>query len=98
MCDPRSIKPETDLEPCDLVYPDYVVENRQLYYSPEHEWLYLSGQQPSEAWVFLQSDTTADVMSVPHTAFPNPFADKDAAPRESIEVRALVYYGGFDDE
>ena len=21
MCDPRSIKPETDLEPCDLVYP-----------------------------------------------------------------------------
>ncbi|KAF2502334.1 hypothetical protein BU16DRAFT_612011 [Lophium mytilinum] len=98
MCDPRSIKPETDLEPCDLVYPDYVVENRQLYYSPRHEWVYLSGQQPSEAWVFLQSDTTADVKSVPHTAFPNPLADKDAAPRESIEVRALVYYGGFDGE
>lgn len=98
MCDPRSIKPETDLEPCDLVYPDYVVENRQLYHSPRHEWMYLADQQPSEAWVFLQSDTTADVKSVPHTAFPNPLAGEDAVPRESIEVRALVYYGGFADE
>jgi len=88
MCDPRSIKPETDLEPCDLVYPgslpykhntkpgytkkfsDYVVENRQLYHSPRHEWMYLADQQPSEAWVFLQSDTTADVKS---GLLPSPF-------------------------
>lgn len=35
---------------------------------------------------------------VPHTAFPNPLAGEDAVPRESIEVRALVYYGGFADE
>jgi len=60
--------------------------------------MYLADQQPSEAWVFLQSDTTADVKSVPHTAFPNPLAGEDAVPRESIEVRALVYYGGFADE
>lgn len=29
---------------------------------------------------------------VPHSSFPNPLASKDDNPRESIEVRALVYY------
>lgn len=59
MCDPGTINPKTDLEPCDLVYADYVVENRQLYYSNTQQWFYLSDQMPNEAWVFLQSDTDA---------------------------------------
>lgn len=57
LCSPRTVKPERDFEPCDLVYPDYVVENRQVYYSTDHDWFYISDQQPNEAWVFLQSDT-----------------------------------------
>jgi hypothetical protein len=32
------------------------------------------------------------VTGVPHSSFPNPLASKDDNPRESIEVRALVYY------
>ena len=59
LCKPTSLDPETDLEPCDLVYPDYVVENRQVYYSSRQEWIYLSNQMPNEAWVFLQSDSKA---------------------------------------
>jgi len=39
------------------------VENRQLYFNPEHKWFYLSNQQPSEAWVFIQSDTHGDSMA-----------------------------------
>ncbi|KAL1638134.1 hypothetical protein SLS58_008971 [Diplodia intermedia] len=57
MCDPRSMNVDQDLEPCDLVYPDYVVENQQVYFSDAFEWAYLSDQQPNEAWIFLQSDT-----------------------------------------
>ncbi|EOD50698.1 putative -like methyltransferase protein [Neofusicoccum parvum UCRNP2] len=57
MCEPRTLQPDRDLEPCDLVYPDYVVENQQVYYSDEFEWFYISDQEPNEAWVFLQSDT-----------------------------------------
>ncbi|KAK0664428.1 hypothetical protein DIS24_g729 [Lasiodiplodia hormozganensis] len=57
MCDPQTMNVDRDLEPCDLVYPDYVVENRQVYYSDAFKWFYLSNQQPNEAWVFLQSDT-----------------------------------------
>ncbi|KAH7391755.1 hypothetical protein BKA66DRAFT_25838 [Pyrenochaeta sp. MPI-SDFR-AT-0127] len=97
MCDPDTINPDTDLEPCDLVYPDYVVENRQLYHSDKQRWFYLSNQMPNEAWVFLQSDTNNTTKPVPHTAFPvTEIVASDDAIRESIEVRALAFYGGFE--
>ena len=116
MCDPDTINPSTDLEPCDLVYADYVVENRQLYYSAKQRWFYLSDQMPNEAWVFLQSDTDAttkpgeehqlpingvglNFITVPHTAFPIGGNEAlEGALRESIEVRALVFHGGFEVE
>lgn len=115
MCDPDTINPDTDLEPCDLVYADYVVENRQLYHSDKQRWLYLSNQMPNEAWVFLQSDTDTTTkpgkkllihihgaglinITVPHTAFPVAnLRAGDNVIRESIEVRALIYYGGFEN-
>jgi hypothetical protein len=37
----------------------------------------------------------ANVVTVPHTAFQ--LSDEHSEPRESIELRALVYYGGMDD-
>lgn len=57
LCEPASIRSDIDLEPCDLVYPDYVVENRQVYYSDKLRWFYLSDQMGDEAWVFVQTDT-----------------------------------------
>ena len=58
LCSSASITdPSTQFEPCDLVYPDYVVENRQVYHSDQFDWFYASDQMPDEAWVFLQSDT-----------------------------------------
>lgn len=60
LCDPASIDVQRDLEPCDLVYPDYVVENRQLYFNKSQKWVWCSDQQQDEAWIFLQSDTDGD--------------------------------------
>jgi hypothetical protein len=57
LCEASSLDAEQDLEPCDLVYPDYVVENRQVYHSSQLRWIYLSDQQDDEAWVFVQSDS-----------------------------------------
>jgi hypothetical protein len=57
MCDPRTIDAAEDLEAADLVYHDYVVENRQIYWTPKQKWYYLSNQQPHEAWIFRQSDS-----------------------------------------
>jgi hypothetical protein len=57
LCNPSSIDVQSGLEPCDLVYPDYVVENRQLYFSKGQEWWWCRDQREDEAWIFLQSDT-----------------------------------------
>tara|TARA_R110002003_G_scaffold248_3_gene17658 strand:- start:1824 stop:2168 length:345 start_codon:yes stop_codon:yes gene_type:complete len=114
MCDPKTVDEEKDLEPCDLVYPDYVVENRQMYRNASQTWWWCKDQMEHEAWLFLQSDTdtstrpgkspsavctphifVANVVTVPHTAFQ--LSDEHSEPRESIELRALVYYGGMDD-
>ncbi|KAI4157697.1 MAG: hypothetical protein LQ342_008083 [Letrouitia transgressa] len=98
LCSAASIRPDRDCEPCDLVYPDYVVENRQVYHSSELDWLYVSEQMPNEAWMFSQSDTADKVGPVIHTACPLVGSDVETSERrESIEVRALVYHGGFDD-
>lgn len=56
LCDPRTVK-LGDLEAADLVYTDYVVENRQIYHKPGQKWYYISDQRPDEAWIFRQSDS-----------------------------------------
>ena len=56
LCDASTVDPNL-VEPSDLVYDDYVVENCQTYDAPEQEWYYIRDQSPSEAWVFLQSDS-----------------------------------------
>ena len=33
-----------------------------------------------------------DSLGVPHTSFPNPLSSDSDQPRESIEVRTIVYY------
>ncbi|KAJ4385405.1 hypothetical protein N0V93_009833 [Gnomoniopsis smithogilvyi] len=101
LCHPSSVNSKIDFEPCDLVYPDYVVENRQVYHSERLRWMYLKDQGPDEAWVFSQADSmSGTVTNVAHTACPiSDSTTHDTAepvrPRESIEVRALVLYGGF---
>lgn len=72
LCSPRTVKPDRDFEPCDLVYPDYAVENRQVYHSTDYDWFYISDQQPHEAWVFLQSDTETETKPGTHIFFISP--------------------------
>lgn len=92
ICHPDSVDP-SDLHPGDLVYDDYVIENMQLHYADGQKWYYLSEQSADEAWVFIQSDSETKVfrVGVPHSAFALPASMDHVMPRESIEVRCLVY-------
>ena len=56
LCDVSTVDPD-DIQPGDLVYGDYVVENCQLHQSGGQKWYYLRDQGPEEAWVFVQSDS-----------------------------------------
>jgi hypothetical protein len=57
LCDPASVGGE-DLRACDLVYSSTVVENFAVHANAQHSWYYLSEQTASEAWVFVQADST----------------------------------------
>ncbi|KAF2259675.1 methyltransferase [Lojkania enalia] len=62
-------------------------------HSPGQKWYYLDRQAMEECTLIKIWDSKEDVARLcAHCAFPNPNAPADAACRESIEVRCLVFY------
>jgi hypothetical protein len=92
VCDAGSVDP-VDLVPTDLVYPHRTGETYSVLYSPNHRWFYAPGMARDEALLLKCYDSATDGRArfAPHTAFQDPLAPADAAPRESIEVRALLF-------
>lgn len=93
IADARSVEP-VDLVPSDLVHRDRVGESYAVTFNPAHEWFYLSGMQRNETLLFkcYDSDVTSCSRFTPHSAFIDPTAPPGASPRESIELRMLVFY------
>jgi len=91
VCDNSTVDPQQDLQARDIIYPEGEVESFWVHPSPAHKFYYLSEQQTNEAWLMLQSDSEG-LNGVPHTAFPNPLYAEGTESRESVEVRALVFY------
>lgn len=93
VCDATSIAAD-DLVPSDLVYRDRVGETYAVKYNPSHRWFYVPRMQPDEALLLKCTDSSTSVAArhTPHTAFIDPTASPDAPPRESIEVRTLVFH------
>ncbi|TFK19498.1 hypothetical protein FA15DRAFT_759998 [Coprinopsis marcescibilis] len=93
-CDYRSVDPNDPL-PITLIYPDMEGEFYGVAYSPEHRWKYMRGMTPDEALLIKCYDSIQDgsvALWTPHTAFKDPSAPKDAPFRESIELRAFLFY------
>jgi len=93
VCDAGSVA-FGDLVPSDLVYQDRVGETYAVTYNPNHRWFYVSEMQPDEALLLkcFDSETDGPARFMPHTAFEDPTAPADIIPRESIEIRTLVFY------
>ena len=93
--DARSVA-TADLVPSDLVHRDRVGESYAVTFNPEHAWFYLSGMQSREAFLFKCYDSDVESCSrfTPHSAFVDPTAPPEALPRESIELRMLVFHYG----
>ncbi|CAL5867648.1 uncharacterized protein PFLUO_LOCUS1867 [Penicillium psychrofluorescens] len=56
-----------------------------------HKWYYKFAHAADEVLVFKQFDNFGDARACPHSAFIDPEYE-DAAPRESIEVRAILLW------
>jgi hypothetical protein len=93
VCDATTVAPD-DLVPSDLVYQHRVGETYSVKFRPQHRWYYVPRMQRDEALLIKCSDTRADVPArfTPHSAFVDPTTPADAPPRESIEVRTLVFH------
>jgi hypothetical protein len=88
-----SIAPQ-DLVPQDLVYENRVGETYGVTYSPTHRWFYFSEMRTDEGLLLKCFDSKTDGRArfAPHTSFKNPNAPIDAPPRQSIEIRSLVFH------
>ncbi|WP_052049564.1 CmcJ/NvfI family oxidoreductase [Leptolyngbya sp. KIOST-1] len=94
LCHAQTIDP-TDLVTRDLVYRDRVGKTYAVTYNPAHQWFYFPQMERHEALAFKCFDSSLSGVArfTAHTAFTDPTTGLTAPPRESIEVRALVFYG-----
>jgi len=84
-----------DLVATDLIYPDRTGEIYYVKFNPEHRWFYAPAMRSDEVMLIKCYDSLADGRArfVPHTAFVDPTTPPGAPPRQSIELRTLVFYG-----
>ena len=93
VCDSRTVAAD-DLVPSDLVYRDRVGETYSVRFNPAHEWYYVPEMRRNEALMLKIADTKTDISArfMPHTSFTDPTTPVGAAPRQSIELRTLVFH------
>jgi len=103
VCDARSVDVERDLVPvigryfieASGTYED-VVETWGIRFAEGHKWWYYSGITPDEVLLIkcFDSKTDGKARAVPHGSFELP--GQGGPPRESIEVRCLVFWEDQD--
>src|SRR5260370_39794036 len=93
LCDALSIGAD-DAVPIDLVYRDRVGEIYGVLYNPKHRCYYFPRMTPNEAILLKCYDSKDDGRArfTAHTSFDDPNSPPNAAPRESIEGRALLFW------
>jgi hypothetical protein len=93
VCDAQSIATE-DFVPSDLIYPDKIGETYRFKHNRNHRWFYFPQMERNEAILLKCYDSKEDGRArfTAHSAFEDPTSAPDAAARESIEVRALIFW------
>lgn len=77
-----------------LIYPNRRGETFTVRPNEAHRWYFKYAQRPDEVTLIKCFDTVDEpgvARRVPHTAFVDK-SEEDKESRESIEVRALVFY------
>ena len=93
LCDAQSLEDE-NLIASDLKYPDRTGETYSITYNPNQRYYYFPRMQADEAVLIRCFDSALDGPRrfSAHTGFDDPETPADAPPRESIEVRTLVFF------
>jgi hypothetical protein len=93
LCDAQSLS-EENLVASDLKYPDRTGETYAITYNPSQRYYYFPKMQADEAVLIRCYDSAQHGAArfSAHTGFDDPTTPRDAPPRESLEVRMLVFY------
>ena len=93
VCDAQTLA-EADLIPTERRHPNRVGETYTISHNPDHRWYYFPEMRRDEAIVFKVYDSAAagNARFTAHGSFDDPHTPEDAPPRESIELRALVFF------
>jgi hypothetical protein len=93
LCDAESLETE-NLVGSDLKYPDRTGETYAVTYNPNQRWYYFPKMQPDEVVLIRCFDSAREgpARFSAHGAFDDPQTPANAPPRESIEVRTLVFF------
>jgi len=93
LCDAQTLSQE-NLVASDLRYPDRTGETYAVTYNPAQRWYYFQKMEADEAILIRCFDSACSGAArfSAHGAFDDPQTLADAPPRESIEVRALVFF------
>ncbi|MCJ1443992.1 MAG: hypothetical protein MMC23_004492 [Stictis urceolatum] len=89
VADSQTVK-DDNLVPIEHRYPHRTGYTAGVKHDPDQKWYYLSGMTNDER-LFLQCFDSQTPTRVPHTAFKDPRNTAESKPRESIEVRALIF-------
>jgi hypothetical protein len=91
---PLALCDATSLVASDLIYPNRNGETYSVKFNPIHRWFYFPEMTADEGLLLKCYDSATDGRArfAPHTAFVDPTTPKDAPPRESIELRTLVFH------
>ena len=93
LCDALSLS-EENLIPSDLLYPDRKGETYSITYNPNQRYYYFPMMQPNEPVLIRCFDSALDGAArfSAHTGFDDPTSPPGAPPRESLEVRTVVFF------
>mmetsp|Transcript_13184 Transcript_13184/g.24343 ORF Transcript_13184/g.24343 Transcript_13184/m.24343 type:complete len:356 (+) Transcript_13184:62-1129(+) len=104
--DPLALIDWQSAKPQDVVNLTLVFKHRQgeiykVLPSKDHRWVYFPDMQRDECIVFKTFDSATDegrARHVLHSAFTDPTASPAAPPRESVEVRCVVFFGDLPSD
>jgi len=93
LCDAQTLT-EENLVASELRYPDRTGETYAVTFNPGQRWFYFPQMQADEAVLIrcFDSARSGAARFSAHGAFEDPQSPPDAPPRESIEVRTLVFF------
>ena len=99
LCDAASLDAERDLVVNELIYPDRVGQTFSVRWHAAHRWHYRRGLRPDQALLIKGHDSATDGRArlCAHGAFDDPETPPGTPPRQSIEVRTLVFWDAKAD-